>query len=348
MNIQNEIQRSTMPALRAAGLNGNFTIQDLHTGIILNCRGAAGNNNHVDFMWHRRADFENVLRMLGRPTTAKVGTWSARPGILRFTNRNGTFAFAISYHTKNHSVAVASDAYNPSGIRIIRGQGASPHERNSAGNWIIGAHICMWTYDTFAIRGHRNNAYDRDMRDRVLEAERMAQAISVPAASVTVNRQVRVNVTTFLNIRTGAGVNFNANGRLNNGEIRNIIREATGPVDARAGRHGQWGQLQNGGWIALEHTVATNALSIAPPPPLLPMPDKTYRVQISASRDREATERLVERLRTEGAQQYAYLNHYGGLYRAQVGQFATREEARRLEQELLELIFVNDTYVKAA
>ena len=181
------VRRSTMAALRAAGLNGDFTIEDLRTGTILQCRGAAGNNNHVDFQWKTKSVFHTVLTLLRIALTAIVGNWRARPGILRFKNNTGSYAFAIAYHTYNHSVGVASNAFNPVPYRVIRGRGEIPHEQTATGDWRPGEHCCMWTEDSYVLRGSRTAAWEREMRDAVIEAERQVgtpiTATAPPATS---------------------------------------------------------------------------------------------------------------------------------------------------------------------
>jgi len=271
-----QVNRSTMRTLRDSGLNGDFIIRDLRTSTDIRCRGAAGNNNHIDFMWARRADFETAMRLIGRKPSTRVGTWRARPCLLIFTNRNGTFAFPGGYHTKNHSVAVANNAYNPAGIRIIRGQGASPRERNHNGQWIIGEHLCVWVGDSWAMRGNRTSSYEVDMRDAVREAER-------------------------------------------------FIGQAVSPDTP----------------ISLSQTAATDS-SNAALADTAPQNELTWRVQISASRNREATERLVARLISQGFD--AYLNTYGGWYRAQVGCSPLRANIDALVPSLRSL--GHDTFVK--
>jgi|GEM_PF-2920154 len=259
-----QVQRSTMRALRDSGLNGEFIIRDIWTGTDIRCRGAAGNNNHIDFMWARRADFETVMRLINRSAAKRVGTWRARPCLIIFTNRNGIFAFPGGYHTKNHSVAVANNAYNPAGVRIIRGQGASPRERDEQGRWRIGEHMCVWVGNSWAMRGNRTSNYELDMRDAVREAERLI------------------------------------------------------------------GQTVNSDTPAPATSMPENEL--------------TWRVQVSASRNRMATERLVAQLISQGFD--AYINSYGGFYRAQVGCSPHRANVDALVPWLREL--GHDTYVKRA
>ncbi|MCL2426928.1 MAG: SPOR domain-containing protein [Oscillospiraceae bacterium] len=257
----NNVQTSTMAALRAAQLNGNFVIHDLLSGQTIEFRGAAGNNNHIDVMFRTQSAFRKMLRMLNLPVTRDHGNWRARPGVLEFTNNRGTFRFAVAYHTYNHSVRVAGQPfYNPVGFRVIRGKGAIPHERTAAGSWRSGEHICVWVGDSWVLRGSRTSAWEIEMRDAVRDAER-----------------------------------------------RSITATANVP------------QHQN---------------------------QKMWRVQVAASRDRAAIEREVNRLIAAG--QYAYLNIYGGFYRAQVGVFANRADANKLAAQLKQRGLVSDIFVKQA
>jgi len=337
----NNVQISTMAALRAAGLNGNFVIHDLLSGQTIEFRGAAGNNNHIDVMYRTQNAFRNMLRMLGLPATRDHGNWRARPGVLEFTNNRGTFRFAVAYHTYNHSVRVAGQPfYNPVGFTVIRGSGAIPHERTAAGAWRPGEHICIWTGDSWTLRGSRTSAWEIEMRNAVRDAEDRCAATSAPPQSMTVNYQAEVRVMSKLNVRTGPGTNFPLNGFLRNGERVTIIRESRGPGA------NLWGQMPNGDWIALDHVRRLDTPSASLPTVQRPVPpnQKKWRVQIAASGNRDAIEREVNRLIK--AQQYAYLNIYNGFYRAQVGVFATREEADRLAIELKLLGLAQDTFVK--
>ena len=281
-----KVKRSTMRALRDSGLNGDFIIRDLWSNTDLRCRGAAGNNNHIDFMWARRADFEAAMRLIGKNPSKRVGTWRARPCLIIFTNRNGTFAFSGGYHTKNHSVAVAGSAYNPAGVRITRGQGASPRERDYNGRWRIGEHMCLWVGNSWDMRGNRTSNYELDMRDAVREAEKLAGQ-SVDTASPPSSTQPQAD-----------------------------------KANANAARN-------------TEFAKTAKAVSAS---------ELTWRVQVSASRNREATEELVALLVRQGFD--AYFNHYGGLYRVQVGCSPNRDEVKALVPSLRS--FGHDTYVKRA
>ena len=209
-----------------------------------------------------------------------------RPCLIIFTNRNGTFAFTGGYHTKNHSVAVAGNAYNPAGVRIIRGQGASPRERDYSGRWRIGEHMCLWVGNSWDMRGNRSSNYELDMRDAVREAEKLVGQI-VDTASPLSTAQVQLDKA-------------HANAELNT----RIAKTAK--------------------------AVSTNEL--------------TWRVQVSASRNREATEELVALLINQGFD--AYFNHYGGLYRVQVGCSKNRDDVKMLVPKLRS--FGHDTYLKRA
>jgi len=320
-----------MKALRDAKLNGDFEIFDIRSGEVLECRGAAGNNNHVDFQWKNRSTFNKVLLFLRLVLTAIVGNWTPRPGILRFTNSTGTYAFAIAYHTFNHSIRVASNAYDivfPFITRLT--------ERLANGNWAIGHHLCMWTGDSYALRGNRTATWERQMRDAVLEAERWAGAQTTiptiptpqPQTPAAILYRVQVTVNTVLNIRTGAGTNFplvTPSRSLPNGAEVGIVRESNGAGAMR------WGQMPDGGWIALDHTRQLDLVQAQPTTPT-PPPADVWRVQIGAFHQRASAEKVVDAAIAAGY--YAYLNSYNGWYRAQVGAETVRANADAIARKL--------------
>jgi hypothetical protein len=321
-----------MAALRAARLNGDFEIFDLRSGKVIEGRGAAGNNNHVDFQYKNRNAFVIVLTLLRLALTALVGNWNPRPGILRFTNSTGTYAFAIAYHTFNHSIRVASNAYDivfPFITRLT--------ERLASGAWAIGHHLCMWTGDSYALRGNRTATWERQMRDAVLEAERWAgaQAIPItPPAAKVVNYRVQVTVETTLRVRAAPNNTSTILESLRNGTELTIVRESPGAGALL------WGQIKssdskiNGGWVALDHTRQLDLVQAQPTTPT-PPPADVWRVQIGAFRERAGAERTVDAAIAAGY--YAYLNSYGGWYRAQIGAETARAAAdniaRRLEAD---------------
>ena len=349
----NKTKKSTMAVLRAAKINGNFDIEDCRTGTIIQFRGTAGNYNHIDAMYRTQGTFHTMLRMIKFLLTAIAGNWRARPGVLIYNGER----YAISYHTYNHSVATASNAYNPVGYKVIRGKGAVPHEMTISGSWREGEHICIWAGDTWHIRGCKTSSWEIEMRDAVREAERLSVAVDtapviIPTPTTSVNYQVQITVTNTLNLRTGAGTNHpqvTANGMIRqfrNGEIHTIVRESKGQGA------NLWGQLPCGNWIALlglNGEFFTRRLTAAPPKnqPVVQLPStvtKSWRVQCVASHARIDAERMADRLIAAG--HYAYVTNYGGWYRAQVGNFATAAEAKVQEAILQNHGF--KTFVKQA
>lgn len=149
---------------------GNFTLTDLRTGTVLRGRGSPPVNYcHTDFQWLTEADWRAATRIGGR-------SWAARPALLETDDGCVT---PVSYHTFNHSIRVASGAFDIVGPpRIIRGRGPAPHERDEAGNWRPGHHMCMHYIDSW--RARSDTAYTREMRAAVEEA---AALLAPPAAA---------------------------------------------------------------------------------------------------------------------------------------------------------------------
>jgi len=192
----------------------------------------------------------------------------------------------------------------------------------------------MWTSDSYALRGNRASSYDRDMHVAVLEAERWAGAQTTPIITTPppqpqptkqVNYRVQVTVQTFLRVRAGAGTNFTEIRTLQNGAEVTIIRESDGAGAMR------WGQMPDGGWIALDHTRQLDLVQEQPTTPP-PVPADVWRVQIGAFRERAGAETTVAAAIAAGY--YAYLNSYGGFYRAQIGAENTKAAADAIAARL--------------
>jgi len=331
------INKSTMQALRETNLNGDFDVEVLGRRLSFTARGAATFYNHVDWQFKTKADHDKVIRELGR-------SWKGNPSVIRYGRHEFTWAF----HTYNHSVPVASNAYNivsPTLKRTLTlangkydpktlGVG---FERDVNGNWNRGSHKCGWTRDSRSLRGNRNTSYDLDMHNAVMRAEQLVGAkdyspVEIP--QVTLVYQVQV-IASSLRVRSRPDVNSTHLTSIPNGDIVTIVRESSG-VGAD-----KWGQIKstqpelNGGWISLDFTI-----KLTPVPPT----GDVWRVQVSASHDEVAILSVVTCLLTAGHD--AYHNHYGAWHRAQVGRFNTRAEALEYEKILKSQGY--PTFVKVA
>jgi hypothetical protein len=141
-------------------VGGDFTLTDLWTGEVFTCRGSAPvNYDHSDWMYKTKTDFDISRKICSR-------SWGARPAVLR--TPSGCIS-AVSYHTLNHSIVVASNSYEIVSPRITRAT-----ERDKNGNWVPGHHMCMHYEDSWKAR--TNTAYTRDMRDKVALAVLLANA----------------------------------------------------------------------------------------------------------------------------------------------------------------------------
>ena len=150
-----------------------FTLEDLRTGEILNCRAPAPRGvTHTDFQAAAKKDHDAMLRIGGR-------SWEARPAVLRAENGLAT---AVSYHTFNHSVKVASGAYDIVAPALKRSKKLADgkwdpatlgpgFERDKGGNWNPGSHFCMYYADSLP---KSPSAYNVKMQNMVFEAEKLA------------------------------------------------------------------------------------------------------------------------------------------------------------------------------
>jgi len=161
------VKRSTMHALREARLNGNATLIMLPSMTRIDIRCAAGFYHHVDYQCHTRADWEALGRIAnGNPRNA---TWPAYPAVLEFTVGNTTHRFAVAVFTFNHSIRVASNAYDIVSPIVTRAT-----ERDANGRWVPGHHMCFHTFDSVRLRpGGDNNQFNRGHK-MVINAERLA------------------------------------------------------------------------------------------------------------------------------------------------------------------------------
>lgn len=136
----------------------DFVFIDLWTGKQFTARGGPPiNYDHSDWQYKTKADFD-----LSRSIAAR--SWSGRPALLVV---NGQIITALSYHTFNHSIRVASGAYDIVSPAITRAT-----EKDKNGNWVPGHHMCMHYEDSYKARS--NTSYTRDMRDKVLLAVQLA------------------------------------------------------------------------------------------------------------------------------------------------------------------------------
>jgi hypothetical protein len=339
-----DVKRSTMKALRTAELNGDAILHFLlpNSTPKINIRCAAGMYHHVDWMCRSQPDFLELLRIAGLSSTANfIRNWGAFPGIIEFTTRGITHYFAIAIFIVNHSVVVASHAFEIVSPRLRRtlllSNGrfdpatlGAAFERDINGNWNPGHHFCFHTNDSRALRGSTNNQYN-DGFQKTLDAERLAKVIQLyptPEPPKVVNYQIRVATQTLpLNARRNPTTQNSAViGKLPIGSIHTIVRESTG-IGAS-----MWGQLPPNhpiapnGWISLDltrpHTLA----------PIIPI--GSWRVQVGALRTQHGAEIIVDQL---AALEYTdiCIVSGNGFYRPRVGRLPSKEQAIMLENELI-------------
>jgi len=339
----------SMAEARASGLSGDFIFQDGETGTEILCRGTAGNNNHIDFMWKTRAEYEKVLRLLRLPSSAIVGNWRARFGFAIYETSRGKFIAPVAIHTYNHHVRTANPGYNPAGYTVRDGRGDIPFAQTHTGSWRPGEHECMWLVGTWEARGSRTGSYETDMRNAVNRARQALEKLSTTPAPTpsTCPGLYQVEIITQrdpLRVRSGPSITASIlpapHHQVDRGSIQTIVRESSG-----AGA-GKWGQLQNGGWISLDF-----ARKITPPPvsviPTVDHPPQQifWRVQVAAYRTREGADETVAALIAAGNID-AYRSNYNGWYRAQVGLYTNKEDAFARERIIAGQGF--ETFVKAA
>ena len=333
-----DVQRATMPALRAAGLNGDAIIHDLWTRRKIDTRMAAGFYHHVDYMSRTRKAWLTILEIVNNNPN-----WIARPGVLEFFTRGVLYYFAMSFFTLNHSVIVASMSYEIVTPRIVnRGRGvAATFEQDLNGRWRPGHHKCLHTFDAIELRpGGANNQY-RDGHAKVLLAEQLANAIDItPSQPLPVDYQVIINTQRDpLRVRRGAGTNHSIMGDVARGTTHRIIAESNGQgADL-------WGKLpvnhpqHPNGWIALDMTRRV----VPPPPPVEPI-THGFSVQVVASRDMIEVQNTLNRL-TQLGYKNAYPAHGNGHYRARVGVYPTHAEAAVVLEKLVQQGFRSDAWI---
>ena len=179
MTMMNNVRRSTMSALREARLNGNATLIMLPSMTRINIRCAAGFYHHVDYQCHTKADWDALVRRIAN-NNPRNPSWPAYPAILEFTVNNTTHRFAVAVFTFNHSIRVASNAYDIVSPIVTRAT-----ERDSNGRWVPGHHMCFHTYDSARLRpGGANNQFNRG-HQTVLEAERLANSTTAQRVHAT-------------------------------------------------------------------------------------------------------------------------------------------------------------------
>jgi len=238
------VKISTIQALIDAKLNGDFEVELLKTRTKFMARGAAGNYDHVDWQYKSKADYDKHRAVAGR-------SWNGLPAIIRFNGHE----FAVALHSFNHSIRVASNAYDIVSPIITR---ATEYDKN--GNWNAGHHHCLWAADTYGRRGNRTTSYDLQMRNAVMLAEQLSGASPAPKPTPTnVNYTVTVNAT-GLNVR-GDPSNLSLSvAKVSSPLTLDIVKESQGPGASL------WGQIgygvYKGRWIALDYTKK-NAAPIA-------------------------------------------------------------------------------------
>ena len=149
----------------------DFTLTDLQTGTKIIARGSPPiNYDHSDWQYKTKADYDTMMAIAGR-------SWTGRPCLLE--TASGCVS-AVSVHTFNHSIVVASSAYNivsPTLKRTVSGDTSTygpGYERDKYGNWNPGSHQCMHYIDSYKLRS--DTSYTRDMKAAVERAVQLANA----------------------------------------------------------------------------------------------------------------------------------------------------------------------------
>ena len=146
---------------------GDFTLTDLLTQTKFTCRGGPPiNYDHSDWQYKTKADYDAVMAFAGR-------AWTGRPAILETASGCVT---CVSYHTFNHSIPVASPAYNIVSPNITRAT-----ELDSSGNWRPGHHMCMHYIDSINLRGgvKGSGSYTDKMYQAIVEASRLSGSVDL-------------------------------------------------------------------------------------------------------------------------------------------------------------------------
>lgn len=139
-------------------VGSEFTLEDLLSGNIIKCKGSPPiNYDHSDWQYLTKSDYDLMMKIAGR-------TWTGRPAILRTPSGCES---AVSFHTVNHSIRVASGAYDIVSPLITR-----TTEKDKNGNWVPGHHMCMHYSDSWKARS--DSSYTRDMRAKVETAVTLA------------------------------------------------------------------------------------------------------------------------------------------------------------------------------
>lgn len=160
---------------------GDLTLTALRTGLKFSARGSPPvNYDHSDWQYKTEADWKAVIAAFGRK-------WDGQPALLKVSNGLETLETCVSFHTYNHSIRVASSAYDivspvlQRSKKLLNGQYdpatlGPGFERDKNGNWNIGIHMCLHYADSY--KGRSNTSYTRNMRAAVEEAVILANALA--------------------------------------------------------------------------------------------------------------------------------------------------------------------------
>jgi hypothetical protein len=265
-----------------------------------------------------------------------IRNWSAFPAVLEHTRNSITRYFAMSVFIVNHSVIVASNAYEIVSPRLTRAT-----ERNPDGSWAAGHHFCGHTEESLRTRKDGPNTQYRDGNAKVHQAMQMAASrlptIFKPQFTVKVNYQVQIATQNHpLNVRRNPGTQNSAIlGTLPIGSVHTIVKKSSG-IGAVL-----WGQLPldhddyPNGWISLDHTSRVSASLTLPLPPVTPV--GSFRVQVGALRAPNCAEIVIRQLEREGYNRIKdniCIVSGNGFYRVRVGRLPTRAAAETLEWRL--------------
>jgi cell division septation protein DedD len=326
-----------MQRLREVGLNGDaiFHIFLASSTVSINIRAAAGFTNHLDWMVKNQSDFHALLRIANLPLTSKrIRDWSAYPAVLEHIRHGITRYFAMAIFIVNHSLVVASHAYEIVTPRLTRATELLPD-----GSWAAGHHFCAHTEESLRTRAAGPNNQYRDGNAKLHQAMQIAQArlqnVFKPPAPVKVNYQVQVITKNHpLNVRRRPSTQNSAIiGSLPIGSVHSIVQESTGTGAVL------WGQLPAdheqcpNGWISLDHTRRAIAVNPGiPSPPVVPA--GSFRVQVGALRTANCAEIVIRQLESEGynrVRDSICIVSGNGFYRVRVGRLQTRCYAESLE-----------------
>ena len=156
-------------------------LTDLRTGITFKIAGKRPvGYSHSDFQTKTPADTEKLRAAAGR-----TPSWAARPALWKFNGHES----AVSYHSFNHSIVVASGDNIISGPTLKRSvylPKINPKDKNEKrvwdpatlgpgferdinGNWVPGHHFCMHYIDTYDYDKTKSANYKK-MNEAVKEA----------------------------------------------------------------------------------------------------------------------------------------------------------------------------------